>query len=74
MKRLFSPKEVAALVGISYRQIQYWDSSGFIRPSVRRRGRFRAYSFSDLILLRVARDLRARGLSIQRLRRVIASL
>lgn len=74
MRNVFSPKDVAAIVGISYRQIQYWDSSGFIRPSIRRRGRYRGYTFQDLILLKIASDLRARGMSIQRLRKVIASV
>ena len=74
MKTLFTPKEVAQIIGISYRQIQYWDSSGFIRPSYRRRGRFRSYTFGDLILLRVAKELRGHGYSIQKLRRVIAVL
>lgn len=74
MKNLFTPKEVARIIGISYRQIQYWDSSGFIRPSYRRRGRFRSYTFGDLILLRVAKELRSSGYSIQKLRRVIAVL
>lgn len=74
MKTLFTPKEVAGIVGISYRQIQYWDSSGFIRPSYRRRGRFRSYTFGDLILLWVAKALRGHGYSVQRLRRVIGGL
>lgn len=74
MKTVFTPKEVARIIGISYRQIQYWDSSGFVRPSYRRRGRFRSYTFGDLILLKVAKELRERGTSIQRLRVVIDSL
>lgn len=74
MQRVYNPKDVARLVGISYRQIQYWDASGFIQPSHRRRGRFRFYTFEDLILLRVAQALRMRGMSVQRLRTVIGSL
>jgi DNA-binding transcriptional MerR regulator len=74
MKSLFTPKDVEQIVGLSYRQIQYWDSSGFIRPSYRRRGRYRCYTFGDLILLEVAHQQRQAGLSVQRLRVLIGSL
>ncbi len=74
MRTHFSPKDVVRVTGISYRQIQYWDSSGFIRPSARRGGRYRAYTFGDLVRLQVARELRSRGVSIQKLRSVIQSL
>ena len=74
MKSFFTPKEVAKLVNISYRQIQYWDKTNFIRPSYRRRGKYRLYTFSDLIQLKVARCLRDHEFSIQRLRKTIVSL
>ncbi|MBI3891276.1 MAG: MerR family transcriptional regulator [Candidatus Wallbacteria bacterium] len=74
MKSFFTPKEVAKLVNISYRQIQYWDKTNFIRPSYRRRGKYRLYTFSDLIQLKVARTLRDHDFSIQRLRKTIVSL
>jgi DNA-binding transcriptional MerR regulator len=74
VKSFFTPKEVAKLVNISYRQIQYWDKTNFIRPSYRRRGKYRLYTFSDLIQLKVARTLRDHDFSIQRLRKTIVSL
>jgi DNA-binding transcriptional MerR regulator len=74
VKTLFTPKEVARLIGISYRQIQYWDKTNFIKPSYRRRGKYRLYIFSDLIQLRITRLLRQRGTSIQQLRRTVRSL
>ncbi len=74
MKSFFTPKEVAKLVNISYRQIQYWDKTNFIRPSYRRRGKYRLYTFSDLIQLKVARTLRDHDFSIQRLRKTLVSL
>ena len=74
MKSFFTPKEVAKLIGISYRQIQYWDKTSFIKPSYRRRGKYRLYTFSDLIQLKVAKVLREVSFSIQRLRKVIKSL
>ncbi len=74
LKSFFTPTEVARLIGISYRQIQYWDKTSFIKPSYRRRGRYRLYTFSDLVLLRIVKLQREHGASIQRLRRLIRSL
>lgn len=74
MKSFFTPKEVAKLIGISYRQIQYWDKTSFIKPSYRRRGKYRLYTFSDLIHLKVAKTLRENEFSIQKLRTTIKQL
>jgi DNA-binding transcriptional MerR regulator len=74
MKSFFTPKEVAKLIGISYRQIQYWDKTSFIKPSYRRRGKYRLYTFADLIQLKLAKTLREHSFSIQKLRKTIKSL
>lgn len=74
MKSYFTPKEVAKVVNISYRQMQYWDKTSFIRPSYRRRGKYRLYTFSDLIQLKMAKLLRDHSFSIQRLRKTIMGL
>ena len=74
MKSFFTPKEIRELVDITYRQIQYWDKSRFIIPSYRRRGKYRLYTFGDLVLLKVAELLRKKGNSIQQLRRTISNL
>lgn len=74
MKSTFTPKEVVKIIGISYRQIQYWDKTNFIRPSYRSHGKYRQYTFSDLVQMRVAKMLRDRDVSIQRLRKIIKGL
>jgi len=74
MKSTFTPKEVVKIVGISYRQIQYWDKTSFIRPSYRSHGKYRQYTFSDLVQMKVAKLLRDHDLSIQKLRNIIKSL
>jgi DNA-binding transcriptional MerR regulator len=74
MKSTFTPKEVVKIVGISYRQIQYWDKTSFIRPSYRSHGKYRQYTFSDLVQMKVAKMLRDREVSIQRLRKIIKML
>lgn len=72
--KVFDSKMVSRIVGVSLRQIQYWDERGFIRPSVKLaegRGTKRLYSFSDLIQLRVVKDLTDHGLSLQKIRRCL---
>ncbi len=73
----FNSKMVSRIVGVSLRQIQYWDEKGFIRPSVRLaegRGSKRLYSFSDLIQLKVVKDLTRRGFSPRKVRRCVSHL
>lgn len=73
----FNSKMVSRIVGVSLRQIQYWDEQGFIRPSVKLaegRGTKRLYSFSDLVQLKVVKDLTDYGLSLQRIRRCLSYL
>jgi len=73
----FNSKMVSRIVGVSLRQIQYWDERGFIRPSVKLaegRGTKRLYSFSDLVQLKVIKDLTDYGLSLQKIRRCLSYL
>jgi DNA-binding transcriptional MerR regulator len=74
VKAFFGPKDVAMLIGISYRQIDYWDKTSFIKPAYRRRGKFRLYTFADLIYLKFAKILMEHKYSLHRLRRMIKSL
>ena len=70
----YSPQDLTAIVDISYRQVQYWDKSEFLQPS-HRRGRFRSYSFPDLLKAKLIRKLRSEyDLSIQQIRRITPSL
>lgn len=73
----FDSKTVSRIVGVSLRQIQYWDERGFLRPSVKTaggRGTKRLYSFSDLVQLKVVKDLADNGLSLQKIRRCLRHL
>ena len=70
----FNSKTVSRIVGVSLRQIQYWDEQGFIRPSVKLaagRGSQRLYSFSDLVQLKLVKDLTGHGLNLQKIRRSV---
>ena len=73
----YNSKLASRIVGVSLRQIQYWDEQGFIRPSVKLaggRGTKRLYSFHDLVCLRVVKDLADRGLSLQKIRLCLRAL
>ncbi|MCO4782882.1 MAG: MerR family transcriptional regulator [Candidatus Cloacimonetes bacterium] len=74
MKSFFTPKEVARIIDISYRQIQYWDKTNFIKPSYRRKSKYRLYTFTDLFQLKISKVLRKHGFSIQKLRTTIENL
>ncbi len=73
----YNSKSASRIVGVSLRQIQYWDEQGFIRPSVKLaqgRGTKRLYSFQDLICLKVMKDLTSRGFGLQKIRRWLRPL
>lgn len=73
----YNSKSASRIVGVSLRQIQYWDEQGFIRPSVKLaqgRGSKRLYSFHDLVCLKVMKDLLHRGFSPQKIRRCLRPL
>jgi len=74
MQSFFSPKDVSDLTGITYRQMQYWDKTNFIKPSYRRKGKYRLYTFADLIQLKSAKGLIDAGRSTQSLRKTINGL
>lgn len=77
MKIGYASKEVCSIIGLSYRQLDYWDSSGFIQPSVAKAkgtGTARMYSFMDLVCLRTAKQLRDSGISLQKIRKSVGYL
>jgi DNA-binding transcriptional MerR regulator len=73
----FRIPDVQKVVGISYRQLDYWARTGLVRPSIRDAGGSgtqRLYSFQDLVELRVIKKLLDAGVSLQRIRRAIEFL
>lgn len=72
MKRQFTTKDVIALTGITGRQLQWWDERGLVRPD--RQGHRRIYNWDQLVTAAVISQLRRRGFSLQRMRKVIAFL
>jgi DNA-binding transcriptional MerR regulator len=72
MQQSFTSKEVVALTGISPRQLQWWDERHIVVPA--REGHKRVYGLDDLAEVAVICDLRKRGFSLQKIRRVIRFL
>jgi DNA-binding transcriptional MerR regulator len=70
--RQFSSQDVVALTGITPRQLQWWDERGIVVPA--REGHRRIYSLEDLTEVSVICQLRERGFSLQRVRKVIRFL
>ncbi|HXZ28157.1 MAG TPA: MerR family transcriptional regulator [Terriglobales bacterium] len=68
----YSSKQVMALTGISARQLQWWDERGIVVPA--RHGHRRLYSVEDLAEVAVITELRRRGFSLQRVRKVLRFL
>jgi DNA-binding transcriptional MerR regulator len=71
-QELWTSREVVALTGITPRQLQWWDERGIVVPL--RRGHKRLYSVEDLSEVAVICELRERGFSLQRVRRVMRFL
>src|SRR5437660_7461307 len=80
LKRTYSSREVAALTGLSARQLQTWDAGGLLTsaiPSHRTAaGGYteRRYTPIDLFELLVLADLRRRGFSVPQLHRLLRIL
>jgi DNA-binding transcriptional MerR regulator len=72
LKTQFTSREVVQLTGISARQLQWWDERGIVVPA--RDGRRRLYSMEDLSEIAVICELRDRGFSLQRVRKVVRFL
>src|ERR1700761_2213689 len=69
--------QVCKIVGITYRQLDYWARTDLLRPSVseaRGSGTQRRYSYRDLVQLKVIKRLLDAGVSLQQARRAIACL
>lgn len=73
----FNTNTVVKLTGLTPRQIDYWDRTHFIKPSIKEAagyGTGRLYSFEDVVQLKVARTLIDKGVSLQKIRKAITFL
>lgn len=71
----FSSRQTAEIVGISYRQLDYWARTDLIRPSgadAAGSGTSRRYTYKDLLELKVVKRLLDSGFKLESVRDVFA--
>ena len=73
VNRWFYSRDIERIFGITNRQLQYWDETGFFKPTDKSPRR-RKYSFLDLIQLKVIHDLLQKGISLRKIRQSIKGL
>ena len=69
--------QVCKLVGITYRQLDYWARTGLIVPTLAQAqgsGSQRIYSFSDVVQLKVIKNLLDAGMSLKKIRSAVEIL
>ena len=69
--------QVCKIVGITYRQLDYWARTGLLAPSLRQAtgsGSQRVYAFQDIVQLRVVKRLLDAGMSLKRIRQALGIL
>lgn len=67
----------AGAAGISYRQLDYWDRTSLVQPSVRGAagsGSQRLYAFRDILVLKLVKRLLDTGVSLQQIRIAVDQL
>jgi DNA-binding transcriptional MerR regulator len=80
LKNTYSAREVAAMTGLTARQLQWWDARRLFASAIASRrtaaGGFteRRYTPVDLLELIVLADLRRQGLSVSRIRLLLDTL
>ncbi len=73
----FTGKRTAEIVGITYRQLDYWARTDLIRPSLEDAagsGSRRRYSYGDLLELKVVKNLLDAGIRLELVRDVFSYL
>lgn len=73
----YSGKRAAEIVGITYRQLDYWARTDLIRPSLTDAagsGSRRQYSYKDLLELKAVKNLLDAGIRLELVREVFSYL
>ena len=73
----FSGTRTAKVVGITYRQLDYWARTDLIRPSLNDAagsGSRRRYSYNDLLELKAIKKLLDAGIKLEQVRKVFENL
>lgn len=70
--RTYTSVEVARVSGVSLRQLQWWDERKVVSP--RHEGHKRLYLTEEVVEVTVIAELRRKGFSLQKIRRVLRFL
>lgn len=70
--KTYSSSEVAEIAGVSLRQLQWWDERKVVSP--RHEGHRRIYLPEEVVEITVIAELRRKGFSLQKIRRVLRFL
>lgn len=70
--RTYTSSEVARIGGVSLRQLQWWDERKVVSP--RHEGHRRIYTGEEVVEIAVIAELRRKGFSLQKIRRVLRFL
>src|SRR5581483_6207495 len=68
----YNSSEVARICGVSLRQLQWWDERSVVSP--RQDGHKRIYMTEEVVEISVIAELRRKGFSLQKIRRVLRFL
>jgi DNA-binding transcriptional MerR regulator len=68
----YTSSEVAKIAGVSLRQLQWWDERKVVSPT--HAGHKRVYTPGEVIEVSVIAELRRKGFSLQKIRRVLRFL
>jgi DNA-binding transcriptional MerR regulator len=72
VERTFSSSDVSGIAAVSLRQLQWWDERKVVSP--RHEGHRRIYLASEVVEITVIAELRRKGFSLQKIRRVLRFL
>jgi len=68
----FRSNQISRMFGVSLRQLQWWDERSLLSP--RHEGQVRLYSEADAALVGIVSELRRKGLSLYRIRRMLRTI
>src|SRR5881296_806916 len=69
---VYASSDVARISGVSLRQLQWWDEQHVVSP--RHEGHKRVYNPEEVVEVTVIAELRRKGFSLQKIRRVLKFL
>ncbi len=71
-QRTYTSSQVAEIAGVTLRQLQWWDERKVVSP--RHEGHKRVYRPEEVVEITVIAELRRKGFSLQKIRRVLKFL